>query len=137
MSPLRRLVILRALPGAGKSTWIRQHLRPPYVVCSADHYFERNGGYCFNPAELGAAHSACQVNALRAMKAGHPLIVLDNTNVQRSDFAIYAEMAALFGYDVEEVALFDGGCTDEQLAERNVHGVPLEIIQGMREKWEK
>jgi hypothetical protein len=34
------------------------------------------------------------------------------------------------------VDVFDGGLTDEDLAARNVHGVPLAGIRAMRARWE-
>jgi len=45
-------------------------------------------------------------------------------------------MGKRYGYRVAVVSVFDGGCTDEELAERNEHGVPLEGIVKMRERYE-
>ena len=39
--------------------------------------------------------------------------------------------------DVGIIDLFDAGMTDEELAERNTHGAPLEAIQRMRARWQK
>jgi hypothetical protein len=48
----------------------------------------------------------------------------------------YLLMASEAGASVFILDLFDGGLTDEQLFERNDHGVPLETIQAMRSRWE-
>ena len=46
------------------------------------------------------------------------------------------DLAEREGYQVFVISLFDGGCTDEELLHRNTHGVPLQAIQGMRERFE-
>jgi hypothetical protein len=33
--------------------------------------------------------------------------------------------------------LFDAGLSDEQLAERNLHGVPVAQIKKMRDRWDR
>ena len=143
------LIILRGLPGAGKSSWIRERyinvtpfdLAPPDfdgpVTVSADHYFTNlNGEYLFDPRKLGAAHSAAQCNLVKALKANKTLVFVDNTHTTKWEYALALELGRAFGYDTNVVSLFDGGCTDEELFERNTHGVPLETIQAMRERWE-
>lgn len=129
------LTILRGLPGAGKSTTL-QRLRDP-LVCSADHYFlQPDGSYLFDPALIGEAQSACQEACLRAMARGEQHIVLDNTNTRRWEFRLYETMASVFGYKVEIIDLYDGGKSDEELAARNQHGVPIEKIALMRARYE-
>ena len=57
----RRCIIMRGLPGSGKSTRARQHVAAAAgagsTVCSADDYFVALGGgkYRFDPRQLGAA----------------------------------------------------------------------------------
>ena len=45
-------------------------------------------------------------------------------------------MAKELGAELVVHDVYDGGQTDETLAERNVHGVPLEAIQRMRARYE-
>ena len=48
----------------------------------------------------------------------------------------YILLAKEFNAEFQVIDLFDGGCTDQELFERNVHDVPLETIVAMRARWE-
>lgn len=145
----KHLTIIRGISGSGKSTYIREHfpratradMSPEGyspVVVSGDHHFEDpyTGVYTFDGSQLGLAHSKSQVELIRRMAAGTPHVIVDNTHTRLWEMAVAKELAAAFCYEVQEVRLFDGGCTDEELAERNSHGVPLDKIQVMRDRWE-
>ena len=136
---MKRLVILRGLPGSGKSTYIRQHLNgPDVVVCSADDFFiSEEGEYIFDPSQLPMAHGKCQEKALLAMDGCAHHIVIDNTNTTHGEFYLYRVVAKLYGYTVEVHDLFDAGLTDAELAARNRHGVPEIAIAAMRGRWEE
>lgn len=134
---MKKLVIVRGLPGSGKSTLVKANY-PDGVVCSADHYMvDSEGNYAFNPKRLGYAHGSCKRKAEKAMAKGKPCVVIDNTNVKRGDFKQYLKLAKEWGYVVEYATLFDSGLTDELLAERNTHGVSVEVIKNMRAKWQE
>ena len=132
---MRRLIVLRGLPGAGKSTWVRQHAAGA-VVCSADHFFETPSGYAFDETRLGAAHAACASAAIEAMARGAARVVVDNTHSRRWEWQVLAAAAAALRYDLEIVDLFDAGLDDAELARRNTHGVTADTIAAMRVRWE-
>jgi predicted kinase len=72
------------------------------------------------------------------MKLGVDLILVDNTNTQKWEYQPYLDMAYAFKYDTEEIIV--GSLDDDSLleyAERNEHGVPLEAIQRMANRFEK
>ena len=71
------------------------------------------------------------------MVVREPWIVGDNTNTCHWEYALYTTLARAFGYELEIVDLYDGGCTDEELAARNTHGVPLETISRIRANYER
>jgi predicted kinase len=134
------LTILRGLPGSGKSTAIRNRMqshttRP--LILSADHYFMQNGVYCFDPSKLGAAHAHCQTQCVHAMSVDTPWIVIDNTHTQAWEYQLVCALARVFNYHVEFVDLYDGGCSDEELARRNIHGVSQDQIARMRARYER
>lgn len=131
MKPI--VYIMRGLPGSGKSTWIRNNV-PNAVVCSADHYFERNGKYDFDPKLLPQAHEACMNNFKKAILGYEDQIVVDNTNLSAWEYEKYVEFAKQNGYQVEIVNIGDGGLTDDELAARNTHGVPLSAYARMRQR---
>jgi predicted kinase len=123
-----RMLLLVGLPGSGKTTYISR-LKTPTVVCSADHWFERDGEYRFVPEELGQAHDACKRKAQEAMQAKtHHLVVIDNTSLSAWEREPYLAMAAENGYAVD-IKVFD---VDIDLsAARNTHGVPREALVRM------
>lgn len=116
-----KVVILRGLPGAGKSTWIARNLLNALVV-SADHFFMKTGKYVFDKALLGAAHGDCQnkfFDAIDRLRA--PLVVVDNCNLTARDMRFYVIHALSHGYELEIVSLQ----TPADVAiERGLHGVP-------------
>jgi tRNA uridine 5-carbamoylmethylation protein Kti12 len=145
-------VIMRGLPGSGKSTFARElmnlaenHCVGGMTKCSADHYFVRpDGTYDWNPKMLKNAHEWCfdqveeAMSDINAWSGDCQLIILDNTNIIKSHYKKYVELAELNGYIVKEVVI---GNFDEdsikQYKERNEHGVSLETIQGMAKKFER
>lgn len=141
---MKKVFIMRGLPGSGKSSraWCLRAERMPTAqtskVVSADDFFVAlgRGAYAFDPTRVGDAHAWCKGIFIDCLLSGVECVVLDNTNTQLWEFADYLHLAALLGYEVEVVDLFDGGLSDEALAARNTHGVPLKSIQAMRARWE-
>lgn len=128
------IILVRGLPGAGKTTAANNLNRP--VSVAADDYFMVDGEYRFDPKSLPQAHAWCQDQAIQGLEAGLPVVV-HNTFTQRWEMEPYLAAAAAMGASVEVLSVFDGGCSNEQLAERNTHGVPLEAIEAMRGRWEE
>ena len=127
--------LIRGLPGTGKTT-LAERLKVDGVMVAADDYFYcEDGVYRFDPKLLGLAHADCQLKASVVLCDGRDVVV-HNTFSQRWEMQPYIDMAILHGARLVVLDLFDGGCTDEQLVERNSHGVPLHAIARMRERWE-
>ncbi len=154
MFKFRTLVLMRGIPGSGKSTIARSlagvhddHIvkdgkhRYQYgsigamgAVLSTDFYFMDSGEYVFNPAKLGEYHGQNQAACADLMVDGEPVIVIDNTNTQIWEMAPYVEMAKDNGYKVVVVSIphppIDVAVT------RNSHGVPRAAIERMVKRWE-
>lgn len=76
------LVLIRGLPGSGKSTYARRFYSG-YVHCEADHYFyDKDGVYRYNPDLIRQAHAACQKKAREALRSGKSVVV-SNTFVRQ------------------------------------------------------
>lgn len=143
LDPTPWLVIMRGLPGTGKSTHVAElvdgmrALGKPAVVASADHHFVGDDGvYRFVPSQIGEAHKQCLRVATEAMRAGAHLVVVDNTNTQKWEFEAYLKLAEELQYNVEVRVVPFTRFTVAELAERNVHGVPAESINRMWARWE-
>jgi predicted kinase len=133
---MRTLTLVRGISGSGKTTVARQlALGGRRKLITADDYFVEDGIYQFDPSKLSEAHAWCGTEADLAMQEGLHVIV-HNTFTQRWEMEAYLQMGERHGYRVTVVSVFDGGCTDEELAARNEHEVPLYGIAAMRDRWE-
>jgi len=138
------LYLIRGLPGTGKTTMGEKLIRytrahPSWndgiMVAADDYFYCEDGVYRFDPKLLPLAHADCQFRASIGLRDGKDVVV-HNTFSQRWEMQEYIDMAEKSGVRLVVLDLFDAGCTDEQLTERNSHGVPLHAIQRMRERWE-
>ncbi|XP_044872240.1 uncharacterized protein LOC123370066 isoform X2 [Mauremys mutica] len=133
------LLILRGLPGSGKTTLSHILLgqNRDGVVFSTDDYFRQQDGYTYNVAQLGDAHDWNQKRAKQAVDQGRSPIIIDNTNTQAWEMKPYVEMALGKGYRVEFHEPDTWWKFDpEELEKRNKHGVPREKIAQMLERYE-
>ncbi|XP_054066119.1 uncharacterized protein LOC128913098 isoform X2 [Rissa tridactyla] len=133
------LLILRGLPGSGKSTLSRILLGQSRdgMVFSTDDYFRQQDGYTYNAAQLGDAHEWNQKRAKQAMEQGKSPVIIDNTNTQAWEMKPYVEVALEKGYRVEFHEPDTWWKFDpEELEKRNKHGVTREKIAQMLERYE-
>ena len=130
LSPI--LIIVRGLPGSGKST-IAATMGG--TVRAADDFFMHNGEYKFDPRQLPQAHAACQAAVKQDMET-YSRAVVANTFTSRWEFSPYLAIAEACGARLVVVDCFDAGMTDQELVDKNIHGVPLVAIQAMRDRWE-
>jgi predicted kinase len=129
------LTIIRGLPGSGKSSYA-ESIRGNNPVCSADDFFTVNGVYTFDGSKLGMAHADCQSRVNAVLYHRDSSVIVANTFTQRWEMEQYLVMAKYNNARVVVIDCFDGGMDDETLAQKNVHGVPLESIRAMRARWE-
>ena len=137
----RQVIIMRGIPGSGKSSFLvgLKMLWSTAVVVSADHYFmdPDTMAYEFVPANIGKAHEACKLNFDVALAANGGRVIVDNTNTQRWEYQYYLDQAALHGYQIVVLSLKAQSAAEaQQFAERNTHGVPVDKVLAMHERWE-
>jgi len=126
----KTLVIVRGLPGSGKSTVGAKF----GVVRSADDYFMSDGVYNFDPSKIVAAHAACQKAVKNDLNGD--IAVVANTFCMGWELNPYIKIAAEVSAAIVVVDMFDAGLDDAGLEARNLHGVSAVIIAGMRARWE-
>ena len=119
------LVLIRGLPGSGKSTMAKA--MHGYCHFEADQFFMRDGEYKFDPALLKHAHDSCQKMADAALQIARDVVV-SNTFTRKWEMQAYLDMAKKHGADVRIITATGNY--------KNVHGVPAEAIQKMRDRWE-
>lgn len=130
---MRKVIILRGLPGSGKTTYARS-LKPTVIVSADDYFTSLDGIYCFNPVDIGRAHQQCFLAFLEALDETYPLIVADNTNSQRWEVSPYVLAAEAYDYEVEVLTIERPAFATENLP--TVHGIPPESIRRMADRWE-
>lgn len=133
---MRRLVIMRGLPGSGKTTRAIEIAGEDGVRLSTDDFYVENGQFNFDPDKLGEAHRWNRRRARKAFELGLSPVVIDNCNVEPWEAHGYLMVALRYGYKVEVAYpdtpwMFDPAA----LAEKTEHGVPQGIIENMMTKW--
>uniref|UniRef100_M3Y408 NEDD4 binding protein 2 n=1 Tax=Mustela putorius furo TaxID=9669 RepID=M3Y408_MUSPF len=134
------LVLLRGLPGSGKSFLARtlQEDNPSGVILSTDDYFYINGQYQFDVKYLGEAHEWNQNRAKEAFEKKVSPVIIDNTNLQAWEMKPYVSLSQKHKYKV----LFREPDTwwkfkPKELARRNIHGISKEKISRMLEHYQR
>ena len=133
------LFLIRGLPGSGKSTLAdvlaASNSAVSRPVFEADHFFLTDKGYQFNPDKLAEAHKECQRKTWESLQEGQSCIVA-NTFSHHWELLPYFKLAKQTGAGLTVIDLFDGGCTNSELAKRCIHKVPVPAILAMRNRWE-
>lgn len=138
------IIIMRGIPGSGKSHWAKiklkrfvkeQKMSTSGLIVSADDYRIRDGKYFFDPKETDAAHKHCYGLAYVFLASHEPsdLLIVDNTNIANWEFTPYVQLGKHHGHEVIAVQM---QCRPEVAYARNEHGVPLSTITRMCESFE-
>ena len=129
---MKELFLLRGLPGSGKST-LAKSLDGIHI--EADQFFMIDGEYRFDVSKLKEAHNNCLSRVKSYMyiyssKENSERIVVSNTFTQEWEMKPYFELAEKNGYRVYSLIVENrhGGV--------NVHGVPDDKVQQMRDRFE-
>ena len=165
MKKLKKMVLMRGIPGAGKSFDAERILYDALgfgltgIICSTDRFFmehdtQGNLVYRFDEELIAEYHKRNLRMAEQAIMEGIELIVVDNTNISSSSMRPYIEAACSCDYGVElreptspwwrQYRSRIGVCKlpneletiATRLHEHNQHGVPLSSIVRMLGQWQ-
>lgn len=119
----RNLIIVRGLPGSGKSTFAKLLGR---AICTADDYHtDRAGNYNWKPQNVSKAHEWCQRKCRRFMQAGIENVIVANTSTTEAEIRPYIMMAKKLGYRVFSVVM------ENRHYGVNLHNVPQATMDKM------
>jgi predicted kinase len=127
-------IILRGLPGSGKSTIAELLACEDDVVISMDNYWTRNGqAYKFDFNRIKEASQWTKEQFLSALRDKRELIVVDNTHTRIWEMAFFAQQAKRAGYQVHilhiERDIFD--CFKD-----GKHSLRWDKMVEMADRWE-
>ncbi len=121
------LVIVRGIPGCGKSTFAK--LIGSYI-CTADDYHMVEGKYDWKPENVNIAHSKCKQKVEDGMKEGRTRIIVANTSTTLKELQPYYDLAQKYGYTVFSVIV------ENRHNGVNEHNVPEETIKKMKGRFD-
>lgn len=123
------MILIRGLPGSGKTTVARKMMLDGFVNVEADMFFEDEyDNYRFDPTRVGEAHKWCQEMTEEYMECGLDIVVA-NTFTQKWEMDPYMKLADKYDYTV--VIRVERG------EYPNIHDVPQEVIEKMKARWEE
>jgi predicted kinase len=125
------LYIIRGVPGSGKTT-LADRMKSCGMIwdyAEADSFMvDECGNYRFDPKRLSHCHKKCHIEVRDMMRAGYDGIAVSNTFTRKWEMENYIGLARQFGYDVTMIV-----CQGDY---GNVHGVPADKVQQMRDRFE-
>lgn len=126
---MTELVILRGRPGSGKSTLAKSSEFIRHTNYEADMYFidPDTQQYNFDATKLYQAHMWCQRKTRESLENGVSVVV-SNTFTTMKEMKEYIAMAEELKIPLRVIKVIGNF--------QNVHGVPEEALQRMRDRWQ-
>jgi predicted kinase len=121
----QHLILIRGLPGAGKSTLARSM---NLVHLEADMYFMHNGKYNFDASKLAQAHQWCLNQTKLNLRAGKNVVVA-NTFIRYWEIKPYIELAKAEKIESNIIC-----CVGNF---RSVHDIDTDTLNKMVKNWQK
>lgn len=124
------LYLIRGVCGAGKTTLAKDLVDRGFADrwLEADQYFMQGDEYVFEADKLLDAHNWCRIAAKHTLIQGRSVVV-SNTSTTEREVVVYQRIAE--DYDANFVSLI----VENRNNTKNVHNVPEEKIQQMKERF--
>ncbi len=128
---MKKLILLRGLPGSGKSTFAKSISNALTGHIEADMYFIQDGEYKFDASKLRQAHAWCQNQVEKWMvPQGLDDIIVSNTFTQEWEMGPYYKLAEENGYMVFSIIV------ENRHNGVNIHGAPEDKLKQMKDRFE-
>ena len=121
-------IIIRGVPGSGKTTIAEIMKGDTGVVCTSDDFLMENGEYNWSPERAKEAHRKNQDLAENVMKIGISPVIIANTNTSPWEWEPYIKSAKKYGYKVHYIIV------ENRHGGKDIHNVPKETIEKMKNK---
>lgn len=131
---MKTLIILRGLPGSGKSSFAH-HMFSNNVFEADQYFYDEHCNYNFDVTKLHAAHMDCQRRVEELMKLSETTqygkeIVVSNTSTTEKELEPYLKLAEKYDYKVVSLIV------ENRHGNKSVHNVPDETMDKMRNRFE-
>lgn len=132
MSPKNALILLRGLPGSGKTTLAKVlSENNTYPIFSVDDFFTNKvtGEYLFNFKNNHLAYKQCEELTKEAIQQNRTKIFVQNTFTIDWELEPYFKLASEFNYELFVLTV------ENYHGKQNTHGVSEEQLQKMADKY--
>ena len=123
----KTIILLRGLPGSGKSTTAKTFGLPTF---EADDFFYEDGEYKFDHSKIRDAHKSCQDRVRFAMENGINKLIVSNTFTEEWEMEYYFNLANELNYRVTSLIV------ENRHGNKSVHDVPQETINRMNNRFD-
>ncbi len=127
---MKKLLLLRGLPGSGKSSLAKSLSNATTGHVEADMYFMKEDNYEFDPSKLKEAHQWCKDVTEGCMSRYLDTIIVSNTFTREWEMKPYYELAERYGYKVFSLVV------ENRHGSINIHGVPDDKLEQMKGRFE-
>lgn len=123
----KKVVIIRGLPGCGKTTMALSFADRGYKHCEADHYFFNDGVYEYDASKINEAHEYCRNKAISELERGGK-VVIANTFTRKWEIKELLESLPVDFRDIEILVCHGGTGNDKN--------IPAFKLEQMKHRWE-
>lgn len=126
------IILLRGLPGAGKSTLAALLADNKWPIHAIDDFFTDpvTGVYKFQYEQNHLAYRKCEQDTDKEMAAGKEKVFVDNTFTMTWEMEPYFKLAKKYNYTIFVLTV------ENYHASANIHSIPEESLQKMADKYQ-